>query len=164
MRSSFVGAFLLLQCGCLALLAGPASSQEDELYFSDDFSSTGERYFYEGNLDERLFSYVEDGYEIDTRQGSTYGQSVLLENLDTYAVEVSGRTLETNDKNGGLGLSFNYRERSDGKASDFLLLLAYDRGAYTVLRYYDGRTTVLFNPTKTKLFKSGDNITLRALV
>ncbi|MCC7476827.1 DUF1080 domain-containing protein [bacterium] len=146
----------------IALTLGHARAADSDLYFEDDFSSSSERYFFEGNLDERYFQYVDDEYEIDTTAGKTYGQSVLLEEMDGYSVEVAGRMVETSDPNGGFGLSFNYQERPDGSGSDFLLLLAYDRGAYTVLRYYQGRTTVLFAPTKTKLFKSGEWVTLRA--
>ncbi len=153
---------MLVLAGIAALVLLPiAGGAADDLYFEDDFSSSSERYFYEGNLDERYFQYVDDEYEIDTTAGKTYGQSVLLEEMDNYTVEVAGRMVESNDPNGGFGLSFNYREREDGSGSDFLLLLAYDRGAYTVLRYYQGRTTVLFQPTKTKLFASSDWVTLR---
>lgn len=147
----------------LSLLAGQAAQAvPTELYFSDDFSGgANARFFYEGTLDQRDFAYLDGEYEIDTSQGSSYGQSVLTEDLDNYRVEVSGRLLESQDSTGGgFGLSFNYRENSAANGSDFLLFLVYDRGAYTVLRYFEGQTSVLLTPTKTKLFGPGTAVTL----
>jgi hypothetical protein len=94
--------------------------------------------------------------------GSSYGQSILLAELDTYRVEASGRLLSSDDGSAGFGISFNYNEspaNAEGKAeSDFLLFLVYDRGAFTVLRYLDGQTSKLYVPTKTRLFKSGESV------
>jgi hypothetical protein len=146
------------------LLALPAAA-DDPLYFQDDFSAgSGQKFFYEGNLDERSFGYRDGGYQIDTRRSTAYGQSVLTENLDSYRLEANCQLNDTKDANGGgFGLSFNYREAPAGSASagsDFLLFLVYDRGAYSVLRYLDGRTSVLYAPTKTKLFKAGEPVQL----
>ena len=184
--------------------ASTARAAQSELYFSDDFSGgEGRKYFYEGVLDQRNFAYADGQYEIDTSRGSSYGQSVLVEDLDTYRLEVTGQLAQSSDSTGGgFGLSFNYREpqkvfitatgdvyhsagcpnlgesrieisRSEaeqkglkpcskcgGGSSDFLLFLVYDRGAYTVLRYLGGQTTVLLTPTKTKLFAPGSAVTL----
>lgn len=143
----------------LVLAGTGALAAQRSLYFQDDFSGSGERAFYEGTLDARRFSYVDGRYEIDTLGGTAYGQSVLLEDLDTYRVEVTGQLQQTTDEqNAGFGLSFNYNQRDDG--SDFILFLVYDRGAFTVLRYLNGQTSVLFTPAKTKLFKSGEEVTL----
>lgn len=149
-------------CLLLAALSGPALAQ-DALYFKDDFSAAnGEKFFYEGTLDERSFGYREGAYQIDTRRSTAYGQSVLTENLDSYRLEASCQLADTTDINGGgFGLSFNYREGGDlSTGSDFLLFLVYDRGAYTILRYLEGRTTVLYEPTKTRLFKAGEAVRL----
>jgi hypothetical protein len=129
------------------------------LYFSDSFEGS-EHYFYEGTLDQRDFSYLEGEYEIDTLRASAYGQSILVEDLDNYRVEVAARLADTSDPDGGgLGLSFNYRERETG-AADFLLLLVYNRGAFAILRYYNGQTSTLYSPTKTELFKPGEEVIL----
>jgi len=139
----------------LVLGAAPA-----DLYFADDFSGGGERAFFEGTLDSRQFRYVEGEYEIDTTNSKSYGQSVLIEELDTFRAEVTGRMVATNDPNrGGFGISFNYRQRAEG--SDFLLFFVYDRGAFTVLRYLDGQSSVVHTPTKTRLFESGDAVNLK---
>lgn len=138
-------------------LAGAAATET--LYFADDFSGGGERAFYEGTLDARTFSYVDGRYEIDTTRTDAYGQSVLSEDLDTYRAEVRAQLTRSDDpERGGFGLSFNYRARDGG--SDFMLLFAYDRGAYTVLRYLDGQSSVLLTPTKTSLFQAGEEVAL----
>jgi hypothetical protein len=140
-------------------LPGALAAAADDLYFTDDFSGEGERAFFEGTLDNRVFRYRDGSYEIDTTLSDSYGQSVLLESLETYRVEVTGRLVETADPDGGgFGLSFNYAESEGG--SDFLLLLVYDRGAFTVLRYLDGATSVVYSPTKTKLFSPGEDVRL----
>lgn len=139
------------------ILAGAAAGET--LFFADDFSGAGERAFYEGTLDARTFSYVDGRYEIDTTRSEAYGQSVLSEDLDTYRVEVRAQLMQSDDPDrGGFGLSFNYHPRDGG--SDFILLFVYDRGAYAVLRYLDGQSSVLLTPTKTSLFKSGEEIAL----
>jgi hypothetical protein len=157
MRSAWLTLLIILGSTTLSL-ADPA-----ELYFAEDFEEGGsEPFFFEGTLDQRRFSYVEGRYEIDTSTVEAYGQSVLLEDLASYRVEVTGQLLETADPDGGgFGLSLNYREREGGGA-DFLLFLVYDRGAYTVLRYLEGRTGVLYSPTKTGLFRPGEAVTLTA--
>jgi len=143
----------------LAALAGTAAATPQDVYFQDDFSGGGERAFYVGTLDARSFQYIDGKYEIDTLDGNSYGQSVLLEDLDTYRVEVTGQMMESEDpQEAGFGLSFNYNQREGG--SDFILLLVYDRGAFTVLRYLDGQTSVLYTPAKTKLFNSGEAVNL----
>lgn len=148
----------LLLAAALAWPGAPVAAEED-LYFSDDFSGEEERAFFEGTLDNRVFRYRDGAYEIDTTLSDSYGQSVLLESLATYRVEVTGQLAETADPDGGgFGLSFNYTEGEDG--SDFLLLLVYDRGAFTVLRYLDGATSVVYSPTKTKLFNPGEEVRL----
>jgi len=150
---------LLLVATTLLLSGADARAAADDLYFADDFSGSGDRAFYEGTLDSRVFRYAEGQYEIDTRGSESYGQSVLLEDLDTYRVEVTGQMLQTADPNrGGFGLTFNYRQREGG--SDFLLFFVYDRGAFTVLRYLNGQSTVLLTPTKTRLFTSGEPVTM----
>ncbi len=137
--------------------AGSAWAAPTGLYFSDNFES-GEHYFYEGTLDDRDFSYAAGEYEINTLRANTYGQSILVEDLADYRLEVSARLDETGDTDGGgLGLSFNYRERDTG-AADFLLLLVYNRGAFAVLRYYNGQTSTLYSPTKTELFRPGEEV------
>lgn len=150
---------LTLSTALLLALSAVCLAVSDDLYFADDFSGGGERAFYEGTLDARVFRYIDGQYEIDTTSSESYGQSVLLEDLDTYRVEVTGQMLETDDPNrGGFGLSFNYQQQDGG--SDFLLFFVYDRGAFTVLRYLGGQSTVLLTPTKTRLFDSGDPATL----
>ena len=148
-----MGLALVLLPLCIA--AAPA-----ELYFSDDFQAGSEHYFYEGTLDGREFRYADDEYEIDTTRGQSYGQSVLLDQLDTYRVQVTGRMVKAKDAQSGFGLSLNYNEREGASGGDFVLFLAYDRGAYTVLRYLDGKTSVLYSPTKTQLFNPGEAATL----
>jgi hypothetical protein len=138
------------------LLAAVARAAPSQLYFSDSFAGLGERAFYEGELDGRQFRYTGGEYEIDTTRGAAYGQSVLLEALSTYRVEVAARMVSTQDEQrGGCGISFNYRARENGQGGDFLLFMVYNRGAFTVLRYFDGRTSVLYSPTRTQLVKPG---------
>jgi hypothetical protein len=150
------GLWLLL--AAMLLLPGIAGGAVPEtLYFADDFSGSGERAFFEGTLEGRTFTYEDGIYRIDTTGGATYGQSVLLDNLSTYRAEVTGRLRTTADNDGGgFGLSFGYRERDGG--GNFLLLLAYDRGAFTVLRYVDGKTEQVHPPERTRLFESGDPV------
>jgi hypothetical protein len=147
---------LTLGAACSAALAA------GEPYFQDDFSASGGRKpFFEGTLEQRHFTYQDGQYEIDTRDGSTYGQSVLVERLGSFRVETTGQLVESKDPTGGgFGLTFNYRERHDEAGSDFMLFLVYNRGAFTVLRYLDGKTTVLLTPTKTRLFQPGEAVTL----
>jgi len=131
----------------LCLLPLTAVAELEQLYFSEDFSTADRtRSFFEGTLEERQFRYVDNEYEIDTSAGNAYGQSVLLEELDTYRVEVTGRMIQAGDNDSGFGLSFNYREREneESPAGDYLLFLVYDRASYTVLRYLAGNTTILY--------------------
>ena len=156
---------LCVLTGLLALLPGMAPrAASQELYFSDDFTGSGDRALFEGRLDQRVFRYTGGEYEIDTSATDAYGQSVLLDDLGTYRLEVTGRMISAGDpQNSGFGVSFNYHERTgtaSKPASDFLLFLVYDRGAYTVLRYKDGQTSVLYSPTKTQLVKPGVKATL----
>ena len=152
---------LVLFSVLLVLFAGAAQAAPSQLYFSDDFSGTGERAFFEGVLDNRNFAYVDNEYEIDTTRGSSYGQSILLEALSNYRVEVTGRMVSTADEQrGGFGISFNYRQREGADGGDFLLFMAYNRGAFTVLRYLNGQTSVLYSPTKTQLVKPDQPVTL----
>jgi hypothetical protein len=153
----------VLAAFCSMLLAASTAAADDPLYFQDDFSAAGgSKFFYEGNLDERSFGYREGTYQIDTRRSTAYGQSVLTESLDSYRVEATCQLKDTKDANGGgYGISFNYREATGGASgSDFLLFLVYDRGAYSILRYLEGRTSVLYAPTKTKLLKAGEAVRL----
>lgn len=145
----------------LQLYAGMAHAAPSQLYFSDSFDGKGDRAFYEGILDNRKFAYVDGEYEIDTTRGTSYGQSILLESLSNYRVEVTGRMVSTVDEQrGGFGISFNYRQREGADGGDFLLFMAYNRGAFTVLRYLNGQTSVLYSPTKTQLVKPGQPVTL----
>ena len=164
MRKLWLCLALVLAVAVLPLRAALA---DDQIYFQDDFSGT-QKYFYEGALDQRQFAYGGGQYHIDTTKSSAYGQSVLTEKLETYRVEATCQLKESKDPNGGgFGISFNYREASGGSAvsgSDFLLFLVYDRGAYSILRYLDGRTSVLYAPTKTKLFKAGEAVRLQVQV
>jgi hypothetical protein len=150
-----MGYGVLLAAASLSL----AQAAPSELFFEDNFEGS-EHYFYEGTLDQRTFTYREGEYEIDTLKATAYGQSILVEDLNNYRVEVAARLAETGDPDGGgFGVSFNYRERSTG-AADFLLLLVYNRGAFTLLRYYNGQTSTLYSPTKTELFKPGEEVVL----
>jgi hypothetical protein len=155
--------FALLAAAALALTQA-ASAAPLTQYFGDDFSgSATKRYFFEGELDNRKFRYTDGQYEIDTTGGSSYGQSVLLDDLSEYQLEATGRLSSTTDTNGGgFGLSFNYS--ASGDSGDFLLFMVYDRGAYTVLRYRGGQTSVLLTPTRTRLFESGQQVTLMVAV
>jgi hypothetical protein len=147
----------------LACAAALPSQAADALYFQDDFSSGGQKFFYEGSLDQRSFGYKDGQYEIDTRQSTAYGQSVLTEDLGSYRVEATCQLKQSQDPNGGgYGISFNYREASlpGATGSDFLLFLVYDRGAYSILRYLGGQTSILYQPTKTRLFKAGEAVRL----
>lgn len=155
MQWRWLGSGLILA----AVWSGVAIAAPSELYFEDNFEGD-EHYFYEGVLDQRHFSYREGEYEIDTREASAYGQSILVEDLEDYRVEVTARLAETTDANGGgVGLSFNYHDNESG-AADFLLLLVYNRGAFTLLRYLNGETTTLYSPTKTELFRPNENVVL----
>jgi hypothetical protein len=138
------------------VLAFAASSN---LYFSDDFS--GKKSFYVGTLDNRVFRYDAGQYEIDTTAAETYGQSVLLGDLSDYSVRVRGQMTKAGSTNSGFGITVNYRAREKG-SPDFLLFLAYNEGYYTLLRYNGGKTTVLIAPSKTRLFKPGEAVDLRA--
>lgn len=151
---------MLLCCAILACIT-TIHAAPSQLYFSDDFSGQGERAFYEGTLDQRQFAYSGGEYEIDTTRGSSYGQSILLDTLGTYRIETTGRMVAAQDaQRAGFGISFNYRQRSSGDGGDFLLFMVYDRGAFTLLRYLDGRTSVLYSPTKTQFVKPGQPVTL----
>ena len=160
MTNRFIVTVLLVCCFCI-VQGGRAYAAPLELYFEDGFDPTAsKKYFFEGTLDNRVFSYEGGEYQIDTMRTDAYGQSILLEDLSTYSVETTGRLLESSDDDGGgFGISFNYRERDGG--SDFLLFLVYNRGAYTVLRYSAGRTSVLYSPTKTRAFNPGESVALR---
>jgi hypothetical protein len=151
-------AFALSFC---ALAAAANAAPPKARYFADDFAGTAtKRFFFEGNLDDRKFRYVDGRYEIDTTGGSSYGQSVLLDELENYSIEATGQMLSSTEANGGgFGISFNYRPRGD--SGNFLLFMVYDKGAYTVLRYLDGQTTVLSAPTRTRLFQTGQAVNLR---
>lgn len=152
---------LALACLIALVCASVAVAAPSQLYFSDDFSGTGERAFYEGTLDKREFAYREGEYQVDTTRGTSYGQSILLESLSNYRVEVRARLESTADEErGGFGISFNYRQRDNGDGGDFLLFMVYNRGAFTVLRYLDGRTSVVYSPTKTQFVKPGTPVTL----
>jgi hypothetical protein len=145
----------------LLLYAGVAHAASNQLYFSDSFDGAGDRAFFEGVLDNRNFAYVDGEYEIDTTRGTSYGQSILLESLSNYRVEATGRMVSTADEQrGGFGVSFNYSQREGADGGDFLLFMAYNRGAFTVLRYLNGQTSVLYSPTKTQLVKPGQPVTL----
>jgi len=158
-RQRLLASRLLLAAVMVLVLAAAGQAADSGLYFADDFSGSGDRAFYEGTLDARVFRYIGGQYEIDTTASDSYGQSVLLEDLATYRAEVTAQLVETADPNrGGFGLSFNYRQREGG--SDFLLFFVYDRGAFTVLRYLNGQSSVLLTPTKTRLFDSGQPVTL----
>ena len=138
----------------LAALAAPTN-----LYLSDDFS--GKTSFYQGTLDKRQFRTVDGQYEIDTTAADTYGQSVLLGDLDTYRVQVQGQMTTAGDRNSGFGLTVNYRPHQGG-SPDFLLFLVYNQGYYTLLRYLNGKTENLIAPSPTKLFKPGEAVNLKA--
>jgi hypothetical protein len=164
MRRAWLLWLLALAAAALPLGRGMA---DDQPYFQDDFSGA-QKYFYEGLLDDRQFGYAGGQYHIDTSKSNAYGQSVLTENLETYKVEATCQLESSSDPNGGgYGISFNYHEATGQDAvsgSDFLLFLVYDRGAYSILRYLDGRTSVLYPPTKTKLFKAGEAVRLQVQV
>ena len=146
-------------CTALAALgASPAVAGPMVQYLADNFGGGAERLFFEGELEQRMFRYIEGEYEIDTTGGEAYGQSILVDDLATYRIEVKARMLQCEGDNCGFGLSYNYREGTDN--NDFLLFLVYDRGAFTVLRYFMGQTSVLYSPTKTKLFASGEEVLL----
>ena len=152
---------LLILCLTAGWLARPHAAQAapGNLYFIDDFSEESGTYFYSGQLDQRSFGYGNGVYGIDTTQSDAYGQSVLLEDLDEYSVEVSARLLESSDEDGGgFGISFNYNERQGG--SDFMLFLIYNRGAFAVLRYKDDKTSVVTSPQLTDLVKPGKPVQL----
>lgn len=129
-----------------------------EALLEEDFGPDSEKYFFEGELDQRFFSYVDGEYEIDTTLSPAYGQSVVVENLETYRVETRGQLVSSTNADAGFGLSFNYRQRTTD--NEFLLFLVYDRGAYTVLKYSGGRTTVLVTPQTTALFDPGSEVLL----
>jgi hypothetical protein len=141
------------------LVPGAVCAASTNLYFSDDFS--GKQSFYVGSLDNRQFRYADGQYEIDTTAATTYGQSVLLGDLTDYSVRVRGQMTSAGDSNSGFGITVNYRAREAG-SPDFLLFLVYDAGYYTLLRYSGGKTNVLIPPSKTRLFKPGEPIDLRA--
>jgi hypothetical protein len=148
---------------CLAVAlscTAPALAAPGNLYFSDDFSGSAKPFF-EGTIENRQFRYVDGQYEIDTTAAGTYGQSVLLGDLEDYRVQVSGKLVRGDDKNAGFGISLNYRERQGGNPY-FILFLVYNQGAYTILRYYQDQTTILVPPTKSKLVKPGENVELMA--
>ncbi|MCB1219953.1 MAG: hypothetical protein H7A35_01535 [Planctomycetales bacterium] len=154
-------ACILLTCLAATWLAGSvqATAAPSNLYFIDDFSGESGTYFYSGQLDERRFGYDKGQYRIDTSGSEAYGQSVLLEDLEEYSVEVSAQLLDSSDKDGGgFGISFNYNERQGG--SDFMLFLIYNRGAFAVLRYKDDKTSVVTSPQLTDLVKPGKPVQL----
>jgi hypothetical protein len=141
------------------LLCSIAGAAPSNLYFIDDFAGDTGTYFFSGQLDQRSFGYSEGKYLIDTTNSEAYGQSVLLEDLDEYSVEVSAQQLDSSDKDGGgYGISFNYNERDGG--SDFMLFLVYNRGAFAVLRYSNDKTSVLTSPQLTKLVRENEPVSL----
>ena len=143
----------------LLVLCSVAGAAPTNLYFIDDFAGDSGTYFFSGQLDQRNFGYSGGNYQIDTTQSDAYGQSVLLEDLDDYSVEVSAQLLESTDRDGGgFGISFNYNERPGG--SDFMLFLVYDRGAFAVLRYRDDKTSVLSSPQVSDLVQEGQPLSL----
>ncbi|HES58153.1 MAG TPA: hypothetical protein ENO21_01845, partial [Firmicutes bacterium] len=129
----------------------PALAASTNLFLQDDFDS-GERFFFEGTLEERNFRYVDGEYEIDTTGSEDYGQSIMLGDMAEYMVQADARLVITNDDNGGgYGLAFNYREGEEH--NDFMLFLVYDRGAFAVLRYLGGSTEVITAPQRTGLLR-----------
>ena len=158
LRPSLSTWLFLLLAGIIMLPTG-ALAASGNLYFIDDFSAESGTYFYSGKLDEREFGYRDGAYRINTTKSDAYGQSVLLEDLEEYSVEVSARLLESSDRDGGgFGISFNYNERPGG--SDFMLFLIYNRGAFAVLRYKDDKTSVVTSPQLTELVKEGEEVSL----
>lgn len=146
-----LGLALMTDRGAQAEWGGP--------YFSDDFSGSPGKHFYEGVLDGRQFRYVSGEYEIDTMQGTSYGQSILLAELEDYRVEATGWLESSAGASQGFGISFNYQEAAgDETGADFMLFLIYGRGAFAVLRYLDGETSLLLAPAKTKLFSPGERV------
>lgn len=154
-----MGGIRLAIISALAVLGANTANADAKIqYLQDNFGGSGERYFFEGELEQRYFRYVEGKYEIDTTGGESYGQSILVDDLSNYRLEVKAQMIQGGRENGGFGLSYNYRQGIEG--NDFLLFLVYDRGAFTVLRYFKGQTSVLYSPTKTKLFSPGEEVLL----
>src|SRR5438093_1134420 len=108
---------------CALLPASGYASAPSKLYFSDDFS--GKHNFFEGALDQRKFRYVAGQYEIDTTAASTYGQSVLMGDLDAYRVQATAQMTKAGDGSSGFGLTLNYRAHTGG-SPDFVLFFVYD--------------------------------------
>jgi|GEM_PF-1648571 len=164
---------LAVACAVSLLLCSlvPYASQE---YFRDDFSpaSPDDKYFFEGALGDKLFSYAENGvYRIDTTNSFDYGHSVLLHNLSTYELEARGelagntapKLIEGRPVKAGWGITFNYTEDAAGRES-FLLALVNPAERTFVLRRVDGDDfTNLLGPFACETVHSSANV-LRAKV
>lgn len=153
----------------LALLLCTLSPYASQEYFRDDFSpaSPDDKFFFEGTLGDKLFSYAEGGvYRIDTANSFDYGHSVLLHDLSTYELEARGalvgdtapKLIDGRPVKAGWGISFNYTEDATGRES-FLLALINPAERTFVLRRIDGEDfSNLLGPFACEAIHSGANV------
>ena len=154
---------------CAAITCAPLATRAAEEYFRDNFSpaTPDAKYFYEGTLDGKSFSYGEDGmYVIDATGVDTYGQSVLLHDLSTYEVEVRAqltgntapKTINGTAVKAGWGVTFNYTEDADGVESFLVALLNPVERNFSLLKVKGNQQEYLLGPMVADAVQSGANL------
>lgn len=154
---------------CAAITCTPLAAGAAEEYFRDNFApaTPDAKYFFEGTLDGKSFSYGENGmYVIDATGVDTYGQSVLLHDLSTYEVEVRAQlTGNTAPKtvNGvavkaGWGVTFNYNEDANGVESFLVALLNPVERNFSLLKVKGSQQEYLLGPMVADAVQSGANL------
>jgi hypothetical protein len=107
-RASIACGMALTACALL-LPGGGAAAAADDLYFADDFSGSGDRAFYEGTLDARVFP---------TPTASTRSTPPAARPAKRAArgprhlpLQVTGQISRPPIPTMAAGLTFNYRQR-----------------------------------------------------
>jgi len=150
----------------LGVPAAPASAMVE--YFRDDFApaSADEKFFFEGRLGDKLFSYREGRYVIDASGAEDYGHSVLLHELASYELEAQGRlsggtpprVIGGQVTKAGWGLSFNYQESPAGEERFLLALVNPAERNFSLQRVDGSHFTNLLAPSVCEHIRSGDNV------
>ncbi len=154
---------------CAAITLASFAARSAEEYFRDNFAPAAPdaKYFYEGTLDGKSFSYGENGmYTIDATGVDTYGQSVLLHDLSTYEVEVRAqltgntapKTVNGAAVKAGWGVTFNYTEDADGVESFLVALLNPVERNFSLLKVKGNQQEYLLGPMVADAVQSGANL------
>ncbi len=154
---------------CAAITSAPPAARAAEEYFRDSFSpaTSDAKYFFEGAIDGKAFSYADGGmYVIDATAVDAYGQSVLLHDLSTFEIEVRAQ-LKGNTApkvvNGvpvkaGWGVTFNYTEDAGGVECFLVALLNPVERNFSLLKVKGNQQEYLFGPMAAEAVQSGANL------